>query len=581
MRNHFQRESTTKDQSVARAGRRIRLLGIFAVVAFGALGLRPSEAQREAPPNFFWPSEKWFVQWLGNLPNGMQSIATDVAANGKVSGTAIDMSGIAHAFRFSNFTLTDLTPTNWGNSGASAINDSGQVAGIMYVETTNGWEKHAVRFSGGSQIDLGHLSGGRDSSAYGINNQGDVVGDAEVQPNVKYHAFLWKPSTGMVSLGTLGGNEARDRGINDSGEVAGWSELYGTDDFHAFRYASGTMSDAGTLAGPMSVAHRINNSGQMVGWANLAWGNYHACLWNKGYAPRDIDHRTGWLNSEAIDINSSGVIVGTAEFGVDDERAVQWTYNQSTGQYDMLDLNSVLPGGSDMKLLAARGINDNGQIAGWGFTGYKKQAFLLTPVRVKSLQLGASTAIGGNSVLGVVELTNLPPVDVSVGLSTTNPAVVVPASVTVEAHLATGGFIATTVPVSSTTLGSVRASLGFLNSAAASLTVRPPGVKTLVLDPISVQGGSTSVARITLEKAAGPGGVVVTITSSKPAEAWPTQSSISIPQGSTSAAMTIHTAAPASLKPKDPLEGESPTSVTIVASANNIARSATLRVLAP
>jgi probable HAF family extracellular repeat protein len=46
----------------------------------------------------------------------------------------------------------------------------------------------------------------------------------------------------------------------------------------------------------------------------------------------------------------------------------------------MYDLNNLIPTGSGWELLAASGINDAGQIAGWGRHSGGTRAFLLTPV---------------------------------------------------------------------------------------------------------------------------------------------------------------------------------------------------------
>lgn len=83
------------------------------------------------------------------------------------------------------------------------INDVGQVAGYF--------GSHAViREADGTIIDLGTL-GGTYSTAYAINNAGQVVG-MSLDASGAARAFLWTAATGMIDLGTLGGLSRRSCG---------------------------------------------------------------------------------------------------------------------------------------------------------------------------------------------------------------------------------------------------------------------------------------------------------------------------------------------------------------------------------
>jgi probable HAF family extracellular repeat protein len=117
-------------------------------------------------------------------------------------------------------------------SGASAINDLGQVAG--YADCGNGCG-HAVLWSKakGSMLDLGVLPGAISSYARGINNVGQVVGLSYYSPVGNHlHAFVWSPSTGMLDLNNLipansGWLLQSANAINDQGQIVGLGMLNG------------------------------------------------------------------------------------------------------------------------------------------------------------------------------------------------------------------------------------------------------------------------------------------------------------------------------------------------------------------
>src|SRR3954469_17332031 len=85
----------------------------------------------------------------------------------------------------------------------------------------------------------------------------------------------------MADLGTLGGNYSWAYGINEQGQVVGFSTT-ASEEYHAFLWKSGSMTDLGTLGGTFSRAFAINNRGQVVGESETTSGEKHAFLWEHG-----------------------------------------------------------------------------------------------------------------------------------------------------------------------------------------------------------------------------------------------------------------------------------------------------------
>ena len=325
---------------------------LWALLALATLGLHTTTLALSAP--------RYNIIDLGTL-GGNDSIAYGINNSGQVVGfsqNAPTESPDSQAFLWKEGTMNALPYFGGHNSNSNAldINNFGQVVGYSNEE--------AVLWQNGEIIALG-TTGIDNSPAYAINDAGHIVGfqhTSSIDSSSPYHAWLWDSVNGLQDIDTTGCSFAYD--INDAGIIVGRA---GSPVYTACIWQDGEMMPVQAFR----QFEAINNFGQIVGVTEVG-NQLHAALWDDGEITV-LGVLDGTTDSSARDINNFGQVVGNSGAGYN-ERAFLWENGT------MIDLNDLVDADPGFILATAYGINDLGQIVGYGEIDGYRHAFLLTPI---------------------------------------------------------------------------------------------------------------------------------------------------------------------------------------------------------
>jgi probable HAF family extracellular repeat protein len=296
------------------------------------------------------------IYYLSGGKHHMRSITTN-GCKIELTLTALTMLGLATsqpADAASLYSITDLGTLGGDVSSALGINNAGQVVGQSF--TVIGGQPRAFLWSEGRGMqNLGTL-GGDNSAAFDINNAAEVVGYSYTGSGMR--AFVWSESTGMRELGTLSlSNQSFAFGINDAGQVVGGLfQLFSGSEDRAFLWSESTgVQNLGTLGGNIgSTAFDINNAGQVVGFANTVDEQTRAFLWTESTGIRNLGSLGGYSFARAI--NDVGQVAGSSDTSIT-HSAFLWSEN--TGMQNLGTL------GDERNPSFAFDLNNAGQVVGY------------------------------------------------------------------------------------------------------------------------------------------------------------------------------------------------------------------------
>ncbi|MCP9495357.1 MAG: hypothetical protein MSG64_13000 [Pyrinomonadaceae bacterium MAG19_C2-C3] len=165
------------------------------------------------------------------------------------------------------------------------------------------------------------------------------------------------------------------------------------------------------------------------------------------------------------------------------------------------------------------------------------------PVTLKALNVLPVPLAGecGETTAATVHLSGRAPSGgVVVALTSTNPAVSLPATINIPAGAVNQKIALTTRSVSSMQSGTLTARLEGV-ALSKPIVVRPAGVKSISLNRTSLAGGNTATGVVTLECGASSSAIQVKLSSSNATLARPIAATIEIPPGKKSAAFSVNT----------------------------------------
>ncbi len=329
------------------------------------------------------------------------------------------------------FTITDLGPVGGPPGQPTVITNNGLIAGGA---ATSGSAWHAMFWYHGAQVDIGKTGLGGSSMAFGTDERGDAVGEAESAnfdvakedfcgfgsghqclPFVWQYGIMSPLPLLKDSTGASGKNGVANA-INNRGTVVGQAEnttldstcppydtallQYQKFQFKPVMWSGGSIQALPTAGNdPDGIALSINDKGQAVGatgtcTAFQASGDLtylygqHATLWQDGQVI-DLGNLGGIApggGNVALHINNRGQVVGSSGTAGGSFHAFLWS--KQTG---IMDLGAV---GDDVASVGL-GNNDNGDIVGISFDqDFNGRAFYRpdggAPVDLNSLVAGTT-----------------------------------------------------------------------------------------------------------------------------------------------------------------------------------------------
>lgn len=293
-----------------------------------------------------WQNASRLLAWA----TGVSLVATVLSSAGPGTASASGLAWRPH--HLAGYRLVMLGSLGGQASGAAAINHRDDVIGFSDTAAS---QIHAYLWRQGQMTDLGTL-GGDFTVALSVNDRDQVAGTSDL-PGYVPHAFIWQRGR-MTDLGTLGPADSASSAwaVNDQGQVTGVSENTSTDVQRGFLWQRGRMTALGVDA-----PQDINDQGEIVGRTTVSTssGNVtRAFMWRHGHITY-LAQLPGLTFSDATLINQRGLVAGYTGTDIN-TIAVVWEHGRIIDLGSLGNTNSTVP----------VALNDLGQVLVHSGKGY-------------------------------------------------------------------------------------------------------------------------------------------------------------------------------------------------------------------
>jgi len=305
------------------------------------------------------------IQDLGQTADGRAPTVTGLNAKGQLSGYVFMTDGSPRAVRFTDGFGWEYLP-GLENSVAYGINASGDIVG--YRINADGMYR-AYRYSDGVGVsDIEPVDDALFTFGFAINDAGTVVGAAMLGDGSTF-GFRAEPNSPAVQVRPY----SQLCGVNNDGTVVGDGAAPPPGNSHAYRLdAAGNLTDIPSFVGPdsYSTGCAIGEDGRVGGQAWDGSANRAFAYTANGLVSLDP---FASADSKTVAI-AAGRSVGSYLLADFSSRAFMHTDDGGS-----VDLNTVIPAGSDWLLLSGKGVNAGGQIVGEAMRGTVMTTFRLSP----------------------------------------------------------------------------------------------------------------------------------------------------------------------------------------------------------